>query len=112
VIFERSVDATCGTPVASVVGMTDSRLRASPSVRSSISPDGLVLLDVQGGMLLASNPIGARIWELLERQRSCAEIATQLVVDYDVPIVRAEHDVAAFVAELTARGLLVEEPTC
>lgn len=92
--------------------MTEPRLRVSPAVRASISADGLVLLDVQGGMLLASNPIGARIWELLERQRSRDEIVGQLVVDYGVPAARAEADVADFVSALNAHGLLVEEPTC
>jgi len=88
------------------------RLRVSPTVRASISPDGLVLLDVQGGMLLASNPIGARVWELLEQQRSRAEIAGHLVADYDISFERAERDVAAFIADLAARGLVIEDPTC
>lgn len=111
-IFACVADSCSGTLVAPHAPMTEPRWRISPAVRASISPDGLVLLDVQGGMLLASNPIGARIWELLERERSRAEIVTQLVVDYDVPSARAETDVAAFVSELTARGLLTEEPVC
>jgi hypothetical protein len=92
--------------------MSAYRLRVSPSVRASVSPDGLVLLDVQGGMLLASNPIGARVWQLLEEQRSRAEIARCLTVDYDISFEHAERDVAAFIADLAAHGLLVEDPTC
>jgi hypothetical protein len=88
------------------------RLRVSPTVRASISPDGLVLLDVQGGMLLASNPIGARVWELLEQQRSRIEIASHLVTDYNISFERAERDVAAFIADLAARGLVVEDSAC
>ncbi len=88
------------------------RLRVSPSVRASISPDGLVLLDVQGGMLLASNPIGARVWQLLEEQRSRAEIVGYLAADYDVSFERAERDVNAFIADLAARGLVIEDTTC
>jgi len=93
--------------------MTHDRLHVSPAVRASISSDGLVLLDVNGGMLLASNPIGARIWELIQQQRSRDEIAGELAADYDVPLERASSDVAAFVADLAARGLVSEEPgTC
>ncbi len=88
------------------------RLRVSPAVRASISPDGLVLLDVQGGMLLASNPIGARVWQLLEEQRSRLDIAQHLAADYDISFERAEHDVAAFIADLAARGLVIEDPPC
>src|SRR5436309_2801754 len=40
------------------------RFRTSPAVRASVSADGLVLLDVHHGLLLASIPIGARIWQL------------------------------------------------
>src|SRR5207247_3060676 len=57
----------CGTPVAparcGVPGMNADRFRASPAVRASVSTDGLVLLDVEGGLVLASNPVGARIWQ-------------------------------------------------
>jgi hypothetical protein len=92
--------------------MNTARLRVSPSVRASISIDGLVLLDVQGGMLLASNPIGARVWQLLEERRSRAEIAGHLVADYSVSFERAERDVASFIAELSARGLVTEDLAC
>lgn len=91
--------------------MVHDRLNVSPAVRASISSDGLVLLDVNGGMLLASNPIGARIWELIQQQRSRHEIAGELAAEYGVPIERAAGDVAAFVADLSARGLVAEEPT-
>lgn len=92
--------------------MTEPRVRLSPAVRASVSADGLVLLDVQGGLLLASNPIGAQVWQLLEAQHSRADIVGRLAADYNVSIERAESDVAAFIADLAAHGLLIEEPTC
>ena len=98
--------------IAMTLGMTSDRLRISPAVRASMSCDGLVLLDVQGGMLLASNPVGARIWELIEQQRTRVEIAGQLVADYGISFQRAESDLAAFLADLAARGLVTEDPTC
>jgi hypothetical protein len=88
------------------------RFRVSQNVRASISGDGLVLLDVQGGLVLASNPVGARIWTLVEQQRGCVDIASQLARDYDVPVQRAYRDVIAFVTALEARGLVNEEPAC
>ena len=92
--------------------MTPDRLRTSPHVRASTSSDGLILLDVRSGLVLASNPIGARIWQLLEQRRGSAEIAQRLVDDFGVPIERAQRDVAAFAADLMARGLVMEEPSC
>jgi hypothetical protein len=88
------------------------RFRVSQNVRASISGDGLVLLDVHGGLVLASNLIGARIWELVEQQIGCVEIANQLARAYDVPVQRAYCDVIAFVTALEARGLVNEEPAC
>jgi len=91
--------------------MNADRFRASPAVRASVSTDGLVLLDVQGGLVLASNPVGARIWQLIEQQHTRSEIARQLVEDYDIPADRADRDVVASVAALAARGLVTEEPS-
>ena len=88
----------------------DTRLRPSIAVRASISADGLVLLDVDGGLVLSSNAVGARIWQLIEETRTPHEIAQQLAVDYGVPNDRAQTDVAAFIAALVARGLVAEDP--
>lgn len=98
--------------------MTDDRQTArtrfhiSDAVRASISDDGLVLLDLRGGVVLASNSIGAHIWQLVESQLDCLEIAIRLAGDYGLPIERAQHDVAAFLAALEARGLVSAEPAC
>ncbi len=92
--------------------MERDRVRVSQAVRASISGDGLVLLDVQGGLVLASNPVGARIWQLVEQEFTRLEIARQMARDYNVPVERAHRDVVAFVAALAARGLVTEEPAC
>jgi hypothetical protein len=88
------------------------RFQTSGAVRASISGDGLVLLDVRGGVVLASNSIGARIWQLLESRLDGDEIASRLARDYDVSIERAQHDVDAFLTALEARGLVSAEPPC
>ena len=86
--------------------MEQERFRPSRAVRASISGDGLILLDVDGGMVLSSNAVGARIWQLIERQHTTGEIARQLADDYVVPLDRALGDVQTFVADLMARGLV------
>jgi hypothetical protein len=90
--------------------MDHERLRPSAAVKASISGDGLVLLDVDGGLVLAANAVGARIWQLIEQDRTAAEIARRLADDYAVPLARAQDDVAAFIAALRARGLVAGEP--
>ena len=86
--------------------MQSRALRPSPAVRASISDDGLVLLDLEGGLVLSSNVVGGRIWALIEQQRTPAEIAQQLVLDYAIPEERAVHDVTAFIDALRGRGLV------
>jgi hypothetical protein len=90
--------------------MRTDRLRPSPSARASRSSDGLVLLDVDRGELLASNAIGAAIWQLIEEGSTGDEIARRLAVEYDVSLERAERDVDAFVAALTTRRLVSGDP--
>jgi Coenzyme PQQ synthesis protein D (PqqD) len=92
--------------------MDSVRFRASAAVRASVSPDGLVLLDVSGGLVLASNPVGARIWELIGQRCTRPEIARQLAADYEISLERAHRDVDAFAAALLARGLVAPEPSC
>src|SRR5205807_5502424 len=87
------------------------RFRTSSTVRASVSADGLVLLDVHDGLLLASNPVGARIWQLIDERRTPLEIARQLAEDYDVASECARRDVLAFITALVERGLVTQEPT-
>ena len=56
--------------------------------------------------MLAANATGARIWQLIEHQRTPGEIARQLAAEYGISEERAAADVAAFVAALAARGLV------
>jgi hypothetical protein len=84
-------------------------VRLSSAVRASRSMDGLVLLDVHGGAVLASNVVGARIWELLEQHRTCVEIAAQLAEEYGISLDRAVADVSAFVAAPVSRGVAERE---
>jgi hypothetical protein len=92
-------------------GVDEHRYRTCPAVRASISNDGLVILDVRGGLVLASNEVGARIWQLIDQRYTRGEIARRLVDDYGVGRERALVDVAAFVDALVGRGLVVEEPS-
>jgi len=87
----------------------DDRFQPAPDVKASVSGDGLVLLDVSGGLVLSSNAIGARIWQLLEARHPRGEIARHLADEYAIPVDRAERDVAGFIAALLARGLVAAE---
>ena len=52
------------------------------------------------------NGTGSLIWKLLEVPRSLADVASVVVQEYDVEHAQAERDVAAFVGEMKAVGLV------
>ena len=78
-------------------------------MRASISSDGLILLDERGGLVLASNAVGARIWELIAQRSTPHAIVRRLVTEYGVSDERAAADVASLVAALAARGLIAQD---
>lgn len=111
----RSGRVDRGTSIAprrTGAAMNSDRFCVTSAVRASVSDDGLVLLDVQGGLVLMSNPVGARIWQLMEQRQTCVEIAAQLAEDYRVVPERALNDVTAFLTALIARGFVTVVPAC
>lgn len=56
----------------------------------------------------ALNQVGAAIWRLIEPARDAAEIARCLAEEYDVSVEKASEDVAAFLALLADKGLVIE----
>jgi hypothetical protein len=55
------------------------------------------------------NGTGSLIWKLLDAPRTVAELSMAIAEEYDVEVAQAEHDVAEFVSEMKAVGL-VEVP--
>lgn len=55
------------------------------------------------------NGTGSLIWKLLDAPRTAAELAMAVAEEYEVQLTQAEHDVAEFLSEMKAVGL-VEVP--
>ena len=68
-----------------------------------------MILDVNGGVVLAANAVGARIWQLVEDACTAAEIEQRLVDEYGIPPDRAHTDATAFLGDLMARGIVTQE---
>lgn len=91
--------------------MDDRIFRISPVVRASSTPDGLVLLDVRGGLLLSANDVGGRIWQMLAARETPCGIARCLAEEYGIAVEQAREDVAVFVDSLVTRRLIEEATT-
>jgi hypothetical protein len=69
--------------------------------------DGEVIaLEARGSRYIASNPAGAVLWQELAEGATRTGLAESLVGAFGIAPDRALDDVDAFLADLTARGLI------
>lgn len=85
----------------------DSRFKALPEVVSRTVQDEQVLLNLESGIYFGLNPVGARIWSLIESGKAVNEITRQLCEEYEVSPAKAESDLLALVQQL-AKAKLVQ----
>ena len=65
-----------------------------------------VILSMETKVLRGLNPVGSRIWELIDGQRSVEEVTGLIVKEFHVTPEDAAQDVRGFVQELLQRGLV------
>lgn len=81
-------------------------IRIEPHVVWQDVPGELVLYDQHGNAYHALDRIGSDIWRLIAAGKDEAAASVDLVARYDAPPERIENDVATFVADARAKGLL------
>lgn len=80
----------------------------SPQVVYEVVDGQAVLVDPTGTELLTLNPVGTLVWEALDGRRDAAALAAALVDRFDgVSAAVLTHDIAEFLAEVEAAGLVV-----
>ena len=65
-----------------------------------------VILSLDTKVLRGLNPAGARVWELIDGQRSVDSIGQQIAQEFEVEPARTLADIERFVQDLLARGLV------
>jgi hypothetical protein len=68
--------------------------------------DELVVLSLRSDSYIAIDPIGRRIWELLESPRRFDELVGLLAEEFGADPVVVAADVSAFLDELEAEGMV------
>ena len=68
--------------------------------------DTVVMMDVDEGRYYELDPIGARIWALLETGRPVTDLCDALVASYDVEPEVCRRDVLAFLNEIEDMGIV------
>jgi hypothetical protein len=78
----------------------------APTTASRVIEGEAVILSMETKVLRGLNPVGSRVWELIDGQRGVGEIAARIAEEFDVDAAAAAEDVEAFVGELLSRGLV------
>ena len=89
----------------------DARPRRHPdsAFRPIADEGGLVVLPGRAEVKVL-NPVGIRIFGLLDGAHSVGEIADVIAAEYEVAEADAREDVRAFLEQLEAHGMLAGEP--
>jgi nucleoside-diphosphate-sugar epimerase len=85
----------------------DTVVRQNPETPTRRIEDFIHVLDATDGTLHTFNDVGGRIWELIDGERSVADIAVTIESEYDVDAAQAAADVVAFLDDLAAKGLVL-----
>ena len=68
--------------------------------------DETVLMHLETGLYFGYDPVGSRVWELLEQPITVGALCDRLVAEYaGVNAAQCRTDVVAFLRELVAEGL-------
>jgi hypothetical protein len=64
------------------------------------------ILGLRNSVYYGLNPVGARVWRLLQRPRSVGEICETIVNEYDVAAERCEGDLITLLQQMLREGLV------
>ena len=83
-----------------------STMIAARDVVSTNLDDEVAILNVTSGMYYGLNPVGARVWALIQEQRTVDEIRQRILATYDVDEHTCEADLLALLADMARAGLI------
>jgi Coenzyme PQQ synthesis protein D (PqqD) len=66
----------------------------------------VVILNLASGQYYGLNPVGTRIWELIQEPRSVDNVRDAILAEYEVEPECCERDLLALLEGLAAEGLI------
>ena len=66
-----------------------------------------VMMSINNGEYYGLDPIGSRIWELIENPISVESLIAKLRCEYDIEIAQCEHDTTIFLQQMANKNLLI-----
>lgn len=68
--------------------------------------DGTVVLNLQNGIYYGLNPVGSRIWQMIQVPIKIGEIRDTLVKEFEVDPERCTAEIIKFLMEMAQRDLI------
>jgi hypothetical protein len=68
--------------------------------------DEAAVLNLKNSVYYGMNPVGARVWNLLQQSRSVAEIRDVVLEEFEVGVERCERDLLELLEKMRAEGLI------
>ena len=91
--------------MSSAVSVSSSVVVVGNQVSSDLGGE-VAILDLTGGTYYGLDPVGARIWSLIQEPRKVEEIRDILVSEYEVEQDRCERDLIALLQGLADEALI------
>ena len=85
---------------------TDCVVSAAPDQLSSKLGSEVVILNLNSGVYYGLDPVGARVWELLQQAQPLSAIRDQIVREFDVQPKQCEADLADLLKQMEQEGLI------
>ena len=79
------------------------------AVETQISSDlagEAIILELKAGMYYGLDPVGTRIWKLIQEPRSIGSLRDTLLAEYEIDHQRCERDLMSLLKELEANKLI------
>jgi hypothetical protein len=76
------------------------------SILSSTLDNEVVMMSSEKGMYYNLDPIGSRIWALLDVPQTLESLCAQLMAEYDIDQATCQQETAEFLQSLAQRGLV------
>ncbi len=90
-----------------VMQLSDQSRIAGTADQVSCNLDGdAAILNLKNGVYYGLNPVGARLWALVQASRTFAEIRDTLLAEYEVDATQLDADLRTLLAQLVEQGLV------
>ena len=89
-----------------MLDLTQVVAKTPEAVSKVIGQEAVIILPAAGEVKVL-NEVGSRLWELVDGQRTIAELAAQICDEYAVTFEQAEADALDFIQRMLERKLLV-----